>query len=197
MNNRIAVILMVLACCMSACAAPMSNTEKGTATGVGVGTAAGAFAGGIAGNMVGAHMDKQEQELQRQVAGRQGTTVQRRQNNLSITMRSDVLFDTGSQTLKPDSLEQVTCLADILRRYPQTRIAIESHTDNMGSEQANMALSEKRAKAVADEIVARGVDPRRISAVGLGESKPIASNVTDGGRQLNRRVTLLIVPVEA
>jgi outer membrane protein OmpA-like peptidoglycan-associated protein len=198
MSRKVSILFMALILFIaSACAAPMTNTEKGTAAGMGVGAATGAIVGGIAGNMIGNYMDKQEQELQRQVAGWQGTTVQRQQNNLAITMKSDVLFDTGSYTIKPGGLDGIARIAEILNRYPQTRITIEGHTDSPGSEQANMVLSEQRAKAVADELIARGVAPNRITTVGLGESRSIASNVTEGGRQLNRRVTLVIVPIEA
>jgi outer membrane protein OmpA-like peptidoglycan-associated protein len=218
MSKKILILFIALTFMASACATPMSSTEKGTAAGVGIGAAtgallgqaigrntgttllgaaAGAVVGGVAGSMIGSYMDKQEQELQRQVAGRQGTTVQREQNNLSITMKSDVLFDTGSYTLKPGGIDEIARIADILKRYPQTRITIEGHTDSVGSEQANMVLSERRANAVADELRARGVDPGRITTAGLGESRPIASNATEGGRQLNRRVALLVAPIEA
>ena len=162
-----------------------------------LGAAAGAVVGGIAGNMIGGYMDKQEQEFQQQVAGREGTTVQRQQNNLSITMKSDVLFDTGSSLIKPGGYDEIARIADILNRYPQTRVTIEGHTDSVGSESYNMRLSEERARAVGDALVARGVDPGRVTTVGLGESRPIASNATEAGKQLNRRVTLLVVPVEA
>ena len=95
-----------------------------------LGAAAGAVVGGIAGNMIGGYMDKQEQEFQQQVAGRDGTTVQRQQNNLSVTMKSDVLFDTGSSLIKPGGQDEIARIADILNRYPQTRVTVEGHTDS-------------------------------------------------------------------
>ncbi len=196
----------------------MSNQEKGTAAGVGIGAAtgallgqaigrntgstllgaaAGAAVGGIAGNLIGGYMDKQEREFQQRVAGREGTTVQRRQDNLSITMKSDVLFDTGSSLIKPGGYDEIARIAEILNRYPQTRVTIEGHTDSSGSESNNMKLSRERARAVGEALAARGVDPGRITTVGLGESRPIASNATESGKQLNRRVALLVVPIEA
>ena len=218
MSKNILILCVALTFMISACATPMTKTEKGTAAGVGIGAAtgailgqaigrntgatllgaaAGAVVGGIAGNMIGGYMDKQEQEFQQLVAGREGTTVQRQQNNLSITMKSDVLFDTGSSLIKPGAQDEIARIADILNRYPQTRVTIEGHTDSIGSESNNMRLSEARATAVGDALAARGVDPGRVTTVGLGESKPIASNATEAGKQLNRRVTLLVVPIEA
>jgi outer membrane protein OmpA-like peptidoglycan-associated protein len=218
MNKKVMVLCIALTFMVSACAAPMSNTEKGTAAGVGLGAAtgallgqaigrntsstllgaaAGAVVGGIAGNMIGSYMDKQEQDFQRQVAGRHGTTVQRQQNNLAINMKSDVLFDTGSSMIKPGGYDEIARIADILNRYPETRVTIEGHTDSKGSESYNMRLSEERAMAVADGLMARGVDGSRLTTVGLGPSRPIATNNTEAGRQLNRRVTLLVVPIEA
>jgi outer membrane protein OmpA-like peptidoglycan-associated protein len=218
MSQKVLILCVAIAFMLSACATPMTKTETGTAAGVGIGAAtgallgqaigrntgatllgaaAGAVVGGIAGNMIGGYMDKQEQEFQQQVAGRDGTTVQRQQNNLSVTMKSDVLFDTGSSLIKPGGQDEIARIADILNHYPQTRVTVEGHTDSTGSDSANMRLSEERARAVGDALTARGVDPGRITTVGLGESKPIATNATSAGKQLNRRVNLLVVPVEA
>jgi outer membrane protein OmpA-like peptidoglycan-associated protein len=218
MNKRTLILFVTLTFMLSACAGPMSNTEKGTAAGVGVGAAtgallgqalgsntgstllgaaAGAAVGGIAGNMIGGYMDKQERELQQRVAGRDGSTVQRQQHNLSITMKSDVLFDAGSSQIKLGGYDEIARIAEILNRYPQTRITIEGHTDSDGSESYNMKLSGERARAVGEALIAKGVDPGWVSTVGLGESRPIASNVTESGKQLNRRVVLLVVPIEA
>lgn len=215
---KLSTLFISFAFTLSACAGTMTSTEKGTAAGVGIGAAtgallgqaigrntsstllgaaAGAAVGGIAGNLIGGYMDKQEREFQQLVAGRQGTTVQRQQNNLNITMKSDVLFDTGSSLIKPGGNDEIARIAEILNRYPQTRVIIEGHTDSLGSESANMKLSEERAKAVGDALAVRGVDPGRITTVGLGESRPIASNATESGKQLNRRVSLVVVPVEA
>jgi outer membrane protein OmpA-like peptidoglycan-associated protein len=90
-------------------------------------------------------------------------------------MKSDVLFDTGSSLIKQGGYDEIARIADILNRYPQTRITIEGHTDNTGSESRNMRLSEERARAVSEALVARGVDPGRVTTGGLGETRPIAS----------------------
>jgi outer membrane protein OmpA-like peptidoglycan-associated protein len=218
MTKRILILGVAMAFMASACATPMTNTEKGTAAGVGIGAAtgailgqviggntgstllgaaAGAVVGGVAGNMIGTYMDKQEREFQQLVAGRQGTTVQRQQDNLSITMKSDVLFDTGSSLIKAGGYDEIARIADILNRYPQTRVTVEGHTDSTDSDSSNMRLSEERARAVGEALIARGIDPGRITTVGLGKSRPIASNATEAGKQLNRRVALLVVPIEA
>lgn len=217
MRRKLFILGITAAFMVSACAGA-TRQEKGTALGVGagaatgallgqaigrntsstlLGAAAGAVVGGIAGNMIGTYMDNQEKDFQRQVAGRHGTTVQRHQNDLAITMKSDVLFDTGSSTIKPGGYDEIARIAQILNRYPETRVTIEGHTDSKGSESHNMRLSEDRARAVADGLMARGVDSSRLTTVGLGPSRPIASNNTESGRQLNRRVTLWVNPIEA
>ncbi|HQN18247.1 MAG TPA: OmpA family protein [Syntrophobacteraceae bacterium] len=218
MNKKVLILCIALAFVVSGCSTPMTNTEKGTAAGVGIGAAtgailgqaigrntsstllgaaAGAAVGGIAGSMIGSYMDRQEREMQQLVAGREGTTVQRQQNNLSINMKSDVLFDTGSSLIKPGGNDEIARIAGVLNRYPETRVTVEGHTDSAGSESYNMQLSEQRARAVGEALVGRGVNAARVTTVGLGESRPIASNATEGGKQLNRRVTILVVPIEA
>ncbi|SFM96518.1 OmpA family protein [Thermodesulforhabdus norvegica] len=162
-----------------------------------LGAAAGAVVGGIAGGMIGSYMDRQEQELRQALANVEQASIQREQNILAVTFRSDMLFDFDSAVLKPGAYDEIDRVATVLRNYPQTRIRIEGHTDSIGSEQYNQMLSERRAMAVRDALVQRGVDPRRIEVVGYGESKPIATNATEAGRQLNRRVTIVIIPVEA
>ncbi len=214
MNKKVLILCIALAFVVSGCSTPMTNTEKGTAAGVGIGAAtgailgqaigrntsstllgaaAGAAVGGIAGSMIGSYMDRQEREMQRLVAGREGTT----ENNLSINMKSDVLFDTGSSLIKPGGNDEIARIAGVLNRYPETRVTVEGHTDSAGSESYNMQLSEQRARAVGEALVGRGVNAARVTTVGLGESRPIASNATEGGKQLNRRVTILVVPIEA
>ena len=217
MSERILVLCITVIFLISACSGSMTSSEKRAVTGAGAGsiagtipeqlkggnagaalpgTAAGAVAGGLAGSTVGSYMDRQEQEFQRQVAGREGTTVQRYRNDLSITLSSDVVFDAGSSLIKPGGYDEISRIADILNRYPETRITIATHTDDKGSKSDNTRLSEERARSVADALTAGGVDPRRLNAVGVGASRPIVSNNTETGRQLNRRVTLLVVPVE-
>lgn len=105
-----------------------------------------------------------------------------------------LFFDTGKAVLKPGARNTLNKIAEQLRMNPDARIEIEGHTDSVGSEELNQALSEKRAKAVRDYLAGRGLPEVRISMTGLGESTPVASNDTPAGRQQNRRVELVIAP---
>jgi outer membrane protein OmpA-like peptidoglycan-associated protein len=103
----------------------------------------------------------------------------------------DVLFDTGKATLKPGAYETIDRLAEVLKEDPNRRVVIEGHTDSVGSEEMNMALSSERARAVQSALTQRGVAMSQISTEGRGESVPVASNETAAGRQQNRRVEML------
>jgi len=105
-----------------------------------------------------------------------------------------LFFDTGKAVLKPGAKNTLSKIADQLRLNPDARIEIEGHTDSVGSDALNQALSEKRAAAVRDYLAARGLPSARVTISGQGESSPIASNDTAAGRQQNRRVELVIVP---
>lgn len=111
-----------------------------------------------------------------------------------LTLRSDVLFDSGNATLKPGARRAVDNLAQFMNRYPEREIAIEGFTDSVGAEEANRKLSESRAAAVKKALVGRGIEPSRIDARGYGPAFPVASNETPAGRQLNRRVEIVINP---
>jgi outer membrane protein OmpA-like peptidoglycan-associated protein len=111
-----------------------------------------------------------------------------------LTLRSDALFDASSSTLKPGARRAVDNLAQFMNRYPEREIAIEGFTDSVGAPQANRRLSESRAAAVKMALVARGIEPSRIDARGYGPAFPVASNETPTGRQLNRRVEIVIDP---
>ncbi len=214
-------VILALAMVVTGCAStgyPPSKAQQGALLGTGVGAAtgailggaiggsgeaallgaaAGAVVGGIAGGMIGSYMDRQEQELRQALANVEAASIQREQNILAVTFRSDVLFDVNSSVLKPGAYDEIDRVAYVLKKYPRTMIRIEGHTDSTGSEQYNQMLSERRAMAVRDALVQRGVDPRRIQVIGFGESKPIATNQTEAGRQLNRRVTIVIIPEQA
>jgi outer membrane protein OmpA-like peptidoglycan-associated protein len=83
-------------------------------------------------------------------------------------------------------------LAQLMKVYPERAVRIEGHTDSLGDETANQQLSERRANAVRDAVLARGVDAARVEAVGYGETRPIADNSTPSGRQKNRRIELVL-----
>ena len=118
----------------------------------------------------------------------------RREARGLIVNLSDVLFDTGKATLKPGAREKLSKLAGILSAYSGAyQIEIEGHTDSVGSNESNLNLSRGRAESVRDYLVQSGVKAERvIAARGLGESKPVADNDSPAGRQVNRRVEIII-----
>lgn len=101
-------------------------------------------------------------------------------------------FDTGASTLQPSSAEQLQNIAAILKAYPKVRAKIGGYTDNTGNKNANLMLSENRAVNVMHELASRGVDASRLEAKGYGEEHSVADNATEGGRQKNRRISLLV-----
>lgn len=111
-----------------------------------------------------------------------------------LTLRNDLLFDSGKAALKPGGDKAVENLAQLMKRQPEREITIEGFTDSTGSEELNRRLSEQRAQAVKQALVARGIEAQRIDARGYGPAFPIASNDTPTGRQLNRRVEVVIAP---
>jgi outer membrane protein OmpA-like peptidoglycan-associated protein len=104
---------------------------------------------------------------------------------------SDVLFDTAAATLKPGAASAIDRLATYLEGNPDARVIIEGHTDSRGSEAYNEDLSRRRAQAVADELVTRGIASERFEVLGRGEGYPVANNGTAEGRQQNRRVEII------
>jgi len=150
------------------------------------GAAIGAGAGAVVGGAVGNYLDKQEEEL-RQVA-----ETKRTRDGIMVKLNSELLFETGSAVLKENAIAQLEKLGDILARYPADRIRIEGYTDSTGSQAVNEPLSERRAAAVKNVLVSRGVKETQMLALGFGDKKPIADNSTAAGRAHNRRVELHI-----
>ncbi|MBF0209992.1 MAG: OmpA family protein [Desulfamplus sp.] len=166
----------------------IGGNTKGTLIGAGIGAALG----GIAGNQIGAYMDSQEQALREVIVESNETTVVRNENILTATFQSNMFFDYDSDVIKAGGYSEINRVAGVLRDYPQTRIRVEGHTDSKGSDVYNQALSERRAKAVADALIQRGVDPARLEVIGFGESQPISSDDAT-----NRRVNIVIIPIQA
>lgn len=106
---------------------------------------------------------------------------------------NNIFFDVGKATLRPESYPELDRLLGYMAQNGKMVIELSGHTDNVGSDDANLTLSQERAKAVVDYLIAKGVEVNRISARGYGETKPVASNDTDDGRQLNRRVEFTIL----
>jgi len=187
--------------------ASMSKTKEGTAIGAGAGAAIGAImgnqsghtvlgailgaaVGGAAGAYIGNYMDKQAEEMQRDI---QGAKIERVGEGIKITFDSGILFDVDKATLKDEAKTNIDKLAVILKKYPDTNVLIEGHTDATGTEEHNLELSRERAQSVSNYLAQLGVDPARFTATGYGESQPIASNDTQEGRQQNRRVELAVM----
>ena len=200
---------------LSGCAAPQSNTGKGAAYGAAggavagavlgqvigkdtegtlAGAAAGAAIGAAAGAGVGHMMDRQEAEMRDALAASEAAAVRREGELLAITLKGDVSFDLDSDVVRPGLYTELDRIAQIMIKYPQTAILVEGHTDSTGSETYNQQLSERRASSVKNLLVQRGVQEFRVNILGYGESRPVATNATPEGRQLNRRVEIRINP---
>jgi outer membrane protein OmpA-like peptidoglycan-associated protein len=108
-----------------------------------------------------------------------------------VVTLGDVLFDTGQATLKPGADLTLDRLAGYMKSNPNTRVLIEGHTDSVGSDSYNDALSQRRADAVAHALIARGVADDEVRAIGRGKNFPVATNDTPAGRQQNRRVEIV------
>lgn len=150
-----------------------------------------------------AELSRVQQELSRRdAAGQQRIeSMQAELSKLAATRTSErgfivtlpgLFFDSGKSALKAGARNTLAKIADQLRINDETRIAVEGHTDSVGTDELNQTLSEKRAAAVRDYLVARGVPTDRITTTGLGETSPVATNDTPAGRQQNRRVELVI-----
>jgi len=149
----------------------------------------GAAIGGVIGGGIGAYMDRQQERLARIP----GTTVERvGDDTLMVHFDSDVLFSVGSSVLDSSGRATLDDVADVINDYPKTAVVVQGHTDAAGSEEMNQYLSERRAGSVEGYLVNRGVESGRMSAIGYGESYPVASNDTASGRQQNRRVDILL-----
>ena len=167
----------------------------GKATGSTVrGAIIGAAVGGAAGAVIGHYMDKQAAELAKDIPG---ATVQRVGEGIAVTFPEGLLFPFDSDQLKPEARTNLTNLAASLKKYPKTNTMIVGHTDSKGSDAYNMALSERRATSAANFIAGQGVPRERLATRGRGESESIASNDTEAGRALNRRVEVAIYADEA
>src|SRR5262249_5222047 len=109
-----------------------------------------------------------------------------------IVNMSDVLFDTGKYTLRPATREKLARVSGILVTHPSLKLEVEGHTDSVGGEEYNQRLSENRAASVRDYLVQNGIGINNVTARGFGKTRPVASNDTASGRQMNRRVELVV-----
>jgi outer membrane protein OmpA-like peptidoglycan-associated protein len=153
----------------------------------------GAGVGLLAGAAVGQYLDRQERELQNDLAGT-GAVVTRDGDALLVSFPSNVTFAVDSSQIRPEFYNTLDDVSVTLNRYPQSYLDIVGHTDSTGTEAYNQSLSERRAGSVSGYFRGRGVDPVRIVSYGAGETQPVASNADSAGRQQNRRVELKITP---
>jgi outer membrane protein OmpA-like peptidoglycan-associated protein len=198
-------LVFVLATSSLSCS-NMSNTKKGAIGGAAaggaiggiighqsgntaVGAIIGAAVGGAAGAYIGNYMDKQAAEMQKDL---EGATIERVGEGIKITFASGLLFDTNKAELKQASRDNLTDLARILNKYPDTNILIEGHADATGGEEWNLELSKLRAQSVSNYLAGQQVMEPRFTTMGYGESQPVASNDTAEGRAANRRVEVAI-----
>ncbi len=166
----------------------------GALIGGNTGALIGAGVGSIAGGAVGGYMDKQERELRQATAGT-GIEVERKGDEIQLTMPDKISFDFNSAIVKPEMRSQLQEVAKVMTSYPSTVIGVYGHTDNVGSAAVNQRLSEQRAQSVADSLLSFGVPQARMQTRGFGYNQPVASNDSEAGRAQNRRVEIRIVPV--
>ena len=195
---------------LGACAS-MSKKEGGAATGAAAGAAIGgiignqtgstargaiigAIVGGAAGAVIGHQMDQQAKEIDASV---EGATVERVGEGIQVTFASGLLFPYDSDVLQPAARTNLIELANSLKKYPESSVLIVGHTDDTGSDSYNQGLSQRRADAAAAFLATQGIARSRVQTSGKGESEPVATNLSDEGRQQNRRVEVAIYASEA
>jgi len=136
--------------------------------------------------------ERQRVELQSCLARFDGTEIDRCENSICITIGCDTLFESNSDLIKPATCTEIATVAEVVKKYPETQIKVDVHTDCVRSEEQNIALSELQAWTIKKALVDKGVASSRVTARGWGESKPVASNATEAGRKLNRRITIML-----
>jgi outer membrane protein OmpA-like peptidoglycan-associated protein len=157
----------------------------------------GAGIGALAGAAIGNYMDRQEAALRERMAGTGVTVTRTAENEIMLNMPNDITFDFDRAEVKPQFSGTVQTVARNLADFSSTTVDVIGHTDSIGTDAYNQGLSQRRADAVSRALIANGVHPVRIVAVGRGESQPVASNATPSGQAQNRRVELRVRAVEA
>ena len=205
------LLLVIITLCITATACKSLNTtQKGAVLGTAGGSALGAIigkasgntalgaiigatVGGVSGAVIGRKMDRQAEEIKKEVPG---VKVQRVGEGIEVEFNSAILFAFDRADVSPGSEKNLNDLTTVLKKYPDTDIEIQGHTDNKGEVDYNKTLSEKRAAAVAEYLKANGIAVSRVAIKGFGESAPKYTNDTEAGRAQNRRVEFLIAANE-
>ncbi|MBE0406991.1 OmpA family protein [Psychrobacter sp. AOP22-C1-22] len=210
MRNTLMVAAVASGLALSGCATD-PNTGQQRLNKTAVGTLAGALGGGAIskatggdktgrdaaigaalGAGVGYYMERQAKQLEQQMAGTGVTVTPNPNGNIDLVMPGNITFSFDDATLNSSFKPTLNKLASTMSEYNQNTVTIAGHTDSRGSASYNQGLSRDRAYAVANYLTARGVASNRINVVAYGESRPIADNNSDSGRQQNRRVELVI-----
>lgn len=199
----------------------MSNQDKGVAIGAAggaviggiignnvgkkgntaLGVLIGAVVGGTAGGIIGNKMDRQAQKIKKEIPG---AKVERVEEGINVTFdetnpdgsKAGVYFATNKHEINANSKLALDKLVKIFNENPDTDILIEGHTDDVGTDEYNMKLSEKRARAVVDYLIGAGIASARLTPKWYGESQPKVDNTSDANRALNRRVEFVITANE-
>ena len=176
----------------------MIGTAGGAAAGAVIGKAAGntalgaiigATVGGVTGAVIGRKMDKQAEEIKKEVPDAE---VVRVGEGIVIEFKSQILFGFDQSNLTADARTNLDKLVTILQKYPDTDIEVQGHTDSKGTDRYNEALSKRRAAAVSNYLSGKGITPSRLTTKGFGETVPKYSNTSEEGQAQNRRVEFLI-----
>jgi outer membrane protein OmpA-like peptidoglycan-associated protein len=203
-DRALTVSALSISLLLGACAG-MSEGERSTA----IGASLGAIAGGVIGDsrrsaLIGAGVGalggylwsnqaaQRKAAMERAAAGTGAEVTQTADNQLRISLPSDITFDAGRAEIRPEIRPVLDELARNLRTQPATTVRVVGHSDNSGGDAVNDPLSVNRAARTRDYLVARGVDARRILIDGRGSREPVADNGTESGRALNRRVEILV-----
>ena len=212
--KRRAIALVALALAGCATEGPLGHRESGAMIGAAAGAAIGAIAydrnrtkgalvgavgGALAGGAVGRYMDDQKRDLEKNLREEiklgQARVDKLPNDVVRVTMTNQTAFETNSADIKSGFHSTMDKLADVMVRYGKTTLTVVGHTDDVGSSEYNQRLSERRAHSVAQYLEVKQVNPLRLAVSGKGETQPVASNGTEGGRQANRRVEIYVEPI--
>jgi outer membrane protein OmpA-like peptidoglycan-associated protein len=209
MNRPLTAVALILATAVAGCATPEGATDNrasgallGAASGAALGnliggnsrgTLIGAATGAALGGLIGNQLDRQAAELRQGLEG-SGAGVTNTGSQLVVNLPEAVTFDTGSALVQPGFRDELAVVAQNLLANPNSTIEVVGHTDTVGTAAYNQSLSERRARAVADVLIAGGVPAWRIGVRGMGFNQPVATNDTEAGRAANRRVEIVITP---
>lgn len=164
-------------------AAVSSKSDRGKGAVIGAAVAGGA----------GAYMDNQEKKLRDKLQNT-GVSVTRDGEQIYLNMPGSLTFQTNSADIQASFYSVLNSVTQVLKEFGDTNVEVTGHTDSVGSDMHNQQLSERRAQSVSNYLVAQGVNGGRFHVVGYGERYPVASNDTEQGRQMNRRVEVQIKP---